>query len=203
MLQKIKGKFLLSSYPHTVLDEYVQQNSWSQLVHKRKVAVNAGIKKEKTEVLTANYDIEQIRAENAKPAIIKQRKRQKPLENTSLHALLPPTSQTMNEDLLSLSELKSNTTKILKGLKKKAAVILAKNKPLAVVMSMNAYQQLKDAADRTTSSQKGKDITAPTATLPVIEQPQQMPKVEPHVSQQVNQPYIEPTNALTNYQQTV
>ncbi len=59
-LVNVKGKFLLSSYPSDILDEYIKKNNW----HTRPVemTLSAGkrtrtIRKKKVEVLTANYDI--------------------------------------------------------------------------------------------------------------------------------------------------
>jgi DNA adenine methylase len=53
-LSKIKGKFLLSSYPNDVLDTYVKANKWNQI--KMDMPCYASAKrKRKTEVLTANY----------------------------------------------------------------------------------------------------------------------------------------------------
>lgn len=55
----LQGKFLLSSYPSDVLEEYRKANAWHQIRINQKLS--AGKKdKRKVEVLTANYDIEQI-----------------------------------------------------------------------------------------------------------------------------------------------
>ena len=58
-LSKIKGKFLLSSYPSDVLGEYVAQSSWYTKSFDMRVSVNASNAKNqrKIEVLTANYEI--------------------------------------------------------------------------------------------------------------------------------------------------
>ncbi|MBQ0733888.1 DNA adenine methylase [Aquimarina celericrescens] len=58
LLSKIKGKFLLSSYPSTVLDTYKKKYKWDQHVVEKKVAVTKQTNKKKTEVLTANYNIQ-------------------------------------------------------------------------------------------------------------------------------------------------
>lgn len=60
-LSNIKGKFLLSSYPSEILDEYIQKNGW-YTKHLTKVlsAPNGALsdtRKKKVEVLTANYEI--------------------------------------------------------------------------------------------------------------------------------------------------
>jgi len=59
-LSSIVGKFLLSSYPSKILDQYVERCGWHKLEMKpTKVTVaNQGKKnKTKTEVLVANYPI--------------------------------------------------------------------------------------------------------------------------------------------------
>lgn len=58
-LSKIKGKFLLSSYPSEILKHYTIKYKWQQIEIKKDVSVNAksGTRKPKTEVLTANYKI--------------------------------------------------------------------------------------------------------------------------------------------------
>jgi DNA adenine methylase len=58
-LEKLDGKFLLSSYPSDILKEFVTRNSWHTLSIEQTVSVNKGTGrgKKKTEVLTANYPI--------------------------------------------------------------------------------------------------------------------------------------------------
>lgn len=59
-LSRIKGKFLLSSYPSDILDKYTEENGWSvkKLEQSVSVANNCGKpQKKKIEVLTANYDL--------------------------------------------------------------------------------------------------------------------------------------------------
>ncbi|WP_010177571.1 DNA (cytosine-5-)-methyltransferase [Aquimarina agarilytica] len=56
VLGKIKGKFLLSSYPSAVLDKFTDKFKWTQWSKDSKVAVSKKATKTKTEVLTANYD---------------------------------------------------------------------------------------------------------------------------------------------------
>lgn len=60
-LSRIKGRFLLSSYPNPTLKEYVTKYGWNQLTIQQKVSVanNNSRKgqKSKTEVLTANYPL--------------------------------------------------------------------------------------------------------------------------------------------------
>ncbi len=58
-LSNVKGKFLLSSYPSDILQEYIQRNGWNtQQIDKPLCAGNIGKgnkRKRKTEVLTWNY----------------------------------------------------------------------------------------------------------------------------------------------------
>ncbi|AXG70420.1 modification methylase DpnIIA [Kordia sp. SMS9] len=60
-LSKVKGKFLLSSYPSEVLDKYIKKYNWhTKSVSKILNAGNAaklGKRRRKIEVLTANYPI--------------------------------------------------------------------------------------------------------------------------------------------------
>ena len=55
-LSNIEGKFLLSSYPSKILDEYVKKNNWCQFSIEMTVAIS-NKRKRKVEVLTANYPI--------------------------------------------------------------------------------------------------------------------------------------------------
>lgn len=58
LLSTIKGKFLLSSYPSSILDTYKKKNQWSQRSVEKTISVTKGSRdKKKVEVLTANYDI--------------------------------------------------------------------------------------------------------------------------------------------------
>jgi len=59
VLSSIKGKFLLSSYPSSLLSRFIQKNKWYTKEIEMPLAVTARYKssKRKTEVLTANYPI--------------------------------------------------------------------------------------------------------------------------------------------------
>jgi|ERR1035437_1743251 DNA adenine methylase len=58
LLSKVKGKFLLSSYPYPILTEYTERFGWHTRRFESKVSVNKGGNgKMKTEVLSANYPI--------------------------------------------------------------------------------------------------------------------------------------------------
>lgn len=57
VLSKIKGKFLLSSYPSAILKEHKDKYGWNEQKFQSAVAVTHQTKKVKTEVLTANYSI--------------------------------------------------------------------------------------------------------------------------------------------------
>ena len=63
-LTDLKGKFILSSYASEVLDWYADLNGWYQMTHTKKIAVHKDIDRNKTEVITANFDIHQVRKEN-------------------------------------------------------------------------------------------------------------------------------------------
>ncbi|MDT8337184.1 MAG: DNA adenine methylase [Candidatus Izemoplasmatales bacterium] len=60
VLVNIKGKFLLSTYPSDILDEYIKANNWfTKEIDKPLSSSYTGTvkRKRKTEVLTANYPI--------------------------------------------------------------------------------------------------------------------------------------------------
>lgn len=62
-LSQIKGKFLLSSYPSELLDRYINDNGWHTINIDMTKSSGAGIgstSHTKTEVLTLNYDDENI-----------------------------------------------------------------------------------------------------------------------------------------------
>jgi DNA adenine methylase len=54
-LSKIKGKFLLSSYPSDILSKYIRQNGWNQKLIDKPLSMSKG--KRKIESLTSNYPI--------------------------------------------------------------------------------------------------------------------------------------------------
>lgn len=58
-LSRVKGKFLLSSYPSEILEKYRKANGWHQRTVEQLVSINAksGKLKKKVEVMTANYSI--------------------------------------------------------------------------------------------------------------------------------------------------
>lgn len=55
----IDGKFILSSYPSDILQQYAKANGWHMWSIEQGVSVNskAGSLKRKVEVLTANYPL--------------------------------------------------------------------------------------------------------------------------------------------------
>jgi DNA adenine methylase len=57
LLARIKGKFLLSAYPSSLLLKYIKAHNWSSYSILQTVSVNAksGNQKQKTEMLVANY----------------------------------------------------------------------------------------------------------------------------------------------------
>ena len=58
-LERLQGKFLLSSYNSDILGHYTATNGWHRKVYEQGVTVNtkSGYQKKKWEVLTANYPI--------------------------------------------------------------------------------------------------------------------------------------------------
>jgi DNA adenine methylase len=60
-LVKLKGKFLLSSFPSDILNEYIEKHGWYSISIEQSKAASRnsdGTKKKKIEVLTANYPIQ-------------------------------------------------------------------------------------------------------------------------------------------------
>lgn len=56
-LSKIKGRFLLSSYPSSLLTMYVKQNGWQSVLYKKICSISSDRSKTKEEMLIANYPI--------------------------------------------------------------------------------------------------------------------------------------------------
>ncbi len=58
-LSKIEGRFILSSYPSAVLLEYTAKNNWYNMSFQQQVSVGAmsGKRKNKLEVITANFEL--------------------------------------------------------------------------------------------------------------------------------------------------
>lgn len=60
-LKTIKGKFLLSSYPSEILNDYIKENNWYSIEIDKVISAGNGAmvseRKRKIEVLTANYPI--------------------------------------------------------------------------------------------------------------------------------------------------
>ncbi|MCF8465639.1 MAG: DNA adenine methylase [Flavobacteriales bacterium] len=57
-LEKLEGKFILSSYPSDLLNVFKTRNKWVQKTFEKSVSVNKGMGgKKKTEVITANFVI--------------------------------------------------------------------------------------------------------------------------------------------------
>lgn len=61
VLSKVKGKFLLSSYPSEILSEFSKKHGWHTVVFDKPLSATNGAhsatRKRKVEVLTANYPI--------------------------------------------------------------------------------------------------------------------------------------------------
>lgn len=56
-LSSIKGKFLLSSYPSSILSKYIKKFKWHSKSIDKKIAVTKNTDKIKTEMLVANYPL--------------------------------------------------------------------------------------------------------------------------------------------------
>jgi DNA adenine methylase len=56
-ISKIKGKFLLSSYPNQLLNEYRESNTWNSRDVEMQLSASGSSKKRKTECLTFNYSL--------------------------------------------------------------------------------------------------------------------------------------------------
>ncbi|HRE97759.1 MAG TPA: DNA adenine methylase [Flavobacteriales bacterium] len=59
-LSKVKGKFLLSSYPSTLLTKYIRKYKWKVQKMSKAVAVTKLTNKTKTEMMVMNYDPKKI-----------------------------------------------------------------------------------------------------------------------------------------------
>lgn len=68
-LSKVKGKFLLSSYPSTILSQYIKKFKWRTRKVEKSVAVTKHTDKKKTEMLVFNYDPEKIKPMKQDPKI--------------------------------------------------------------------------------------------------------------------------------------
>ncbi|MEO6883117.1 MAG: DNA adenine methylase [Bacteroidia bacterium] len=55
-LEKIQGKFLLSSYPSELLNTYVTKNNWRKQEKEQTILLSHQTKKKKTEVMVYSYD---------------------------------------------------------------------------------------------------------------------------------------------------
>jgi len=56
-LSSVKGKFLLSTYNHPILAEYVDNNRWFQKTKEMYLSASTTAGKKKIEVLTSNYEL--------------------------------------------------------------------------------------------------------------------------------------------------
>lgn len=60
-LSKVKGKFLLSSYPSKILNTYIKKYKWKVQKVTKNVAVTKHTEKVKTEMIVMNYDPEKMK----------------------------------------------------------------------------------------------------------------------------------------------
>ncbi len=63
-LESVKDKFLLSSYPSDILDKYIRKNGWHVKTFNKSLSASKGVagksRGRKTEVLTANYSLDDV-----------------------------------------------------------------------------------------------------------------------------------------------
>ena len=97
-LSEVKGKFLLSSYPSKILERYTKKEGWQSYKITKKVAVTAQTDKVKTEVLTANYDINKMMKEAPKQKV--------PVAESKDRVAVKEERQVMEE---TMGEIKSET----------------------------------------------------------------------------------------------
>jgi len=62
VLVKVKGKFLLSSYPSSILSQYIKKHKWKTKKVEKAVAVTKYTDKKKTEMLVMNYEPSKTKA---------------------------------------------------------------------------------------------------------------------------------------------
>ena len=60
-LAKVKGKFLLSSYPNAILNRFIKKYKWRFKKVRKSVAVTKLTDKQKVEMMVMNYDIEKTK----------------------------------------------------------------------------------------------------------------------------------------------
>ena len=80
-LEKIKGKFLLSSYPSDILNSYIERNNFHVYQKESPISVTYLTKKTKTEQLTGNYNFNALMA--SKPVAVKKQNTHLLLEKKS------------------------------------------------------------------------------------------------------------------------
>lgn len=88
-LAKFKGKFLLSSYPSTLLSKYIKKYKWKFKRVKKAVAVTKLTDKQKIEMIVMNYDPPEINLNGARehPEIIRAKEDAKNYINLPLEKL--------------------------------------------------------------------------------------------------------------------
>jgi DNA adenine methylase len=69
-LAKAKGKFLLSSYPSSILSQYIKKYKWKTKRVEKSVAVTKHTEKKKTEMLVFNYEPGKIKPMQSQPKVI-------------------------------------------------------------------------------------------------------------------------------------
>lgn len=64
LLSRIKGKFMLTHYPHKLIDEYTQKHGWSIIETEKSISAQLGVRTRKTELIVINYNIESQQTNN-------------------------------------------------------------------------------------------------------------------------------------------
>ncbi len=88
-LAKFKGKFLLSSYPSTLLSKYIKKYKWKVKRVKKAVAVTKLTDKQKIEMIVMNYDPPEVSLNGSQehPEILRAKKDAKNYVNLPLEKL--------------------------------------------------------------------------------------------------------------------
>lgn len=64
LLSRIKGKFMLTHYPHKLIDEYTQKHGWNIIETEKSISAGLAVRTRKTELIVANYIIESQQTNN-------------------------------------------------------------------------------------------------------------------------------------------
>ncbi|MBA7538201.1 hypothetical protein ES705_30475 [subsurface metagenome] len=56
-LKSVKGKFMLTMFPHEILKKAIQANGWYQLEISRKISTAKNKRRDQVELIVTNYPI--------------------------------------------------------------------------------------------------------------------------------------------------